>query len=172
MDTHEKDRNELRTIQAVFEQAVKNNSIEDLRPHVDSEFSFVSFTDSEFDSFDSFKQQWNLTRKNMIGSGCFSTQLNPTPTLFIDNVAICHGNSQNKMVDNKGITYNFTSHWSVIFRRNDEDEWKVLRAHNSLNPFSNPMLKQGVKMTIIKSSLLAFMLGVVLCIILSYLLST
>lgn len=169
MDAHEEDRKKLRAIQAVFEKAVENNSIGDLRPYVDPGFSFVSFTDSEFDSFDAFEQKWSLTRKDMIGSGKFSTQLNPEPTLFLDEVAVCRGNSQNEMIDDKGAIYSFTSHWSVVFKRND-GEWKVLRAHNSLNPFSNPMLKHGVKKMIIKYSVLSFASGLLLCSLSTYLL--
>lgn len=167
MDIHEKDRSEMKAIQAVFEQAVENNTIDDLRPYVDPEFSFVSFTDTEFNHFDEFREQWSLTRKKMIGSGKFLTWLNPEPTLFFDQIAVCRGNSQNEMINDEGVVYNFTSHWSVIFRRNN-GEWKIVRAHNSLNPFSNPMLVHGIKKRIIKYSLLSFFSGLLLCFILTF----
>jgi len=162
------ERDKLRELQGVFEKAVKDNTIENMRPFIHPEFSFVSFTDKSFDDFDSFKQQWDLTRKEMVGSGHFSTQLNPAPTLFIDDIAIAHGNAKNSLLNTRGQSFNFTNNWTVIFKRLD-GEWKVLRAHNSLDPFSNPMLVNGVKQKIIKYSLLSFSGGILLCSILSYL---
>jgi len=167
MDTHSEEREKLRAIQAIFEKAVANNSIEDMRPYTDPEFSFVSFTDRSFSDFDSFSQQWGRTRQEMVGAGSFSTQLDPEPSVFFDNTAVSYGNSKNNMVDSNGHAYEFTSHWTVVFRRRD-GEWKVLRAHNSLNPFTNPMLKRAVKAMLIKYSLIAFVAGGVLCSLLVY----
>ena len=171
MDTYSEEREKLRSIQAVFEKAVENNTIEDLKPYTDPEFSFVSFTDRSFNDFDSFSRQWCETRKELVGSGSFSTQLDPEPSLFFDDIAVCYGNSINKMVNNKGNEFDFTSHWTVIFKRKD-GEWKVLRAHNSLNPFSNPMLIHAVKSKLTLSSLVAFTLGGALCSLLTYLILT
>jgi len=171
METHTEQREKLREIQAIFENAVSNNSINDMKAYCDPEFSYVSFTDRSFSDFDSFSTQWDLTRQKMVGNGRFSTALEPEPALFVDDIAICYGNSKNEMLDIKGTTFDFTSHWSVIFKRTDGD-WKVLRAHNSLNPFSNPMLQHAVKNTIIKYSVIAFTAGAVLCSLLTYLLLT
>ncbi len=167
-DEHKTDREKLRILKGIFEDAVENNSIEDMRPFVHPDFSFVSFTDRSFSDFDAFKKQWEITRKNMVGTGNFSTSLNPEPTLFIDNIAVSYGNADNKLVDKKGNHFEFQNHWTVIFRRVD-DEWKVLRAHNSLNPFSNPMLASGVKNKVIKYSLLSFLGGAILCSMLVFL---
>ncbi|MCG6969419.1 MAG: nuclear transport factor 2 family protein [Gammaproteobacteria bacterium] len=171
MGTYNEEREQLRAIQAVFEKAVENNSIEDLRPYTDPEFSYVSFTDRSFGDFDSFCRQWGLTREEMVGSGSFTTQLDPEPTLFFDDIAVCYGNSKNKLINKKGAKFDFTSHWTVIFKRED-GEWKVLRAHNSMNPFSNPMLIHAVKSKLTLSSLAAFVVGGVTCLLLVYLILT
>ena len=171
MDIYGEEREKLRSIQTVFEKAVENNTIEDLKSYTDPEFSFVSFTDRSFTDFDSFSRQWGETRKEMVGSGSFNTQLEPEPTLFFGDIAVCYGNSINKMVNNKGNKFDFTSHWTVIFKRHDA-EWKILRAHNSLNPFSNPMLIHAVKFKLTLSSLVAFIFGGALCTLLTYLILT
>jgi len=168
-DIYATDRDKLRELQTIFENAVKNNTIENIRPFTHPEFSFVSFTDKSFGDFDSFKQQWNFTRKELVGTGSFSTQLNPAPTLFVDDTAIAYGNAKNSLLDARGRNFNFTNNWTVIFKRQD-GEWKVLRAHNSIDPFANPMLLSGVKNKVIKYSALSFMGGLILCSILSYLL--
>lgn len=162
MDTHANEREALRTIQAIFENAVKNNTIDDLRPYIAPDFSFVSFTDRAFSDFDSFCKQWKITREEMVGNGSFSTALNPNTTLFVDDIAIASGNSENAMVDKTGALFNFESNWTVVFKRID-NQWKVLRAHNSLDPFTNPILKHGVKKILTKYCLLGFLLGASLC---------
>ncbi|VAW70425.1 hypothetical protein MNBD_GAMMA09-2122 [hydrothermal vent metagenome] len=159
---HNAERDKLRELQAIFEKAVKNNTIEDIRPFTHPDFSFVSFTDKSFSDFDSFKQQWDLTRKNMVGNGSFTTQLNPSPTLFTDDTAIASGNAKNTLIDSNGQQYDFTNNWTVIFKRVN-NEWKVLRAHNSLDPFNNPMLISGIKRNILKYCLFAFFSGAILC---------
>jgi len=152
------EKEKLRAIQAVFEESVKNNTIENMEAYTDENFSFVSFTDKSFDNFQSFKQQWKVTRTQMIGNGAFETQLNPNPSLVLGDIAICHGNANNSMVDKKGKPYEFSTHWTVVLKCN-EGEWKVLRAHNSLDPFANPMLKNGIKKALLWTGLLAFVGG-------------
>jgi len=165
METHSKERDELRSLQAIFEKAVQDNDIEVMRQHVAPDFSFVSFTDRSFSDFDAFVKQWKITRAEMVGAGSFSTQLNPEPALFIDDIAVCLGNSSNQMHDIKNNDYEFTSHWTVVFQRIN-NEWKVLRAHNSLDPFANPMLKHGVKKVLIKFGSLGVLAGALLCFLL------
>ena len=166
--SNEADREKLRQIQTLFEGAVENNSIEDIRPFTHADFSFVSFTDKVFTDFDSFKRQWDITRKKMVGNGRFSTRLNPEPTLFTDDIAIAHGKANNTMIDNKGHQFDFTNHWTVIFKRHNT-EWKVLRAHNSLDPFTNPMLVHGVKRKMMTFGLLSFVAGMILSSVFYYL---
>ncbi|MGD8925424.1 MAG: hypothetical protein PVG20_01155 [Thioalkalispiraceae bacterium] len=168
MDEFNNEREELRKVQAIFEQAAANNTIEDIRPFTDPQFSFVSFTDRAFDNFDSFCKQWKITRDAMVGSGKYAIQLNPTPSLFFDDIAVCQGNAENHLVNNQGKEFDFTSNWTVVFKRAN-DGWKVLRAHNSLNPFTNPMLVHAVKAKLVKYSLAAFIVGGVVCSVLTYL---
>lgn len=161
MDPYEQERNKLREIKALFEKAVADNNIEVMREHLDDDFSFVSFTDRSFDDFDSFSKRWKQTRDEMVGSsGSFTTSLSPQPTIFDGDMAIAYGNSQNAMQDKSGDQYNFDSHWTVIFRKHGDD-WKVLRGHNSLDPFGNPMLKTGVKRAVTKYAVVTFLLGAV-----------
>ncbi|MDH5324705.1 MAG: DUF4440 domain-containing protein [Gammaproteobacteria bacterium] len=167
-DLNESEREKLRAIQVVFEQAVASNNIEALRPHTDPEFSYVSFTDRSFADFDAFSKQWDLTRKEMVGNGSFTTQLNPQPSLFLGDIAVCTGNSENTMVDKRGQSFTFSSHWTVVMKKSAGD-WKVLRAHNSLDPFSNPMLVHAVKSKVLQTGALAFIVGGALCSLLSYL---
>lgn len=166
-DHFEEDREQLRSIQTIFERAVEKNTLEDIKEYIDSDFSIVSFTDKSFGDFDSFNKEWKITRQNIVGRGGFTTKLNPEPSLFIDDMAICKGRSDNTMLDNKGQHFEYTSNWTVIFKRTD-GIWKILRAHSSLDPFRNPVLVSNVKRKILISSLLAFIMGSVTCSVVGY----
>ncbi len=168
VDPHLNDREYLREVQSRFEIAVKENDIESMRSFVDDRFSFVSFTDKSFINFDSFKTQWAITRESMVGTGSFTSQLNPEPAIFEGDLAVCQGNASNRLVDNNGNQFDFTSNWTVVFMRSGE-EWKVLRAHNSLDPFGNPMLIHGVKKRVVKISVLAFLIGALMSSVVHYL---
>lgn len=161
MDKFEQEREKLREIQAVFENAVANNTIEDMRPYTDQDFSFVSFTDRSFKDFTAFSKQWQLTREEMVGDGSFRTQLEPDPSLFVDDIAVCLGNSKNTMVDKNGEKFEFGSNWTTVFKKTD-GQWKVLRAHNSLDPFRNPMLVSAVKSKLKMTAVTSFFVGAAL----------
>ena len=106
----------------------------------------------------------------MIGDGKFTTALNPEPTVFIGDIAVCKGNASNHMIDKQGKSFEYSSNWTVVFRQ-VEGIWKVLRAHNSLDPFANPMLKSRVKSILIKYCAIAFILGGTTCSLATYLLT-
>ncbi len=162
MTDHEQDRKQLRGIQAIFEDAVLNNTIGKLKGHIHPNFSFVSFSDTLFTNFKDFETQWGKTRAEMVGSGSFSTELNPEPAEFHGDIAVTYGNSSNQLVNPQGKSFSYTSNWTVIFKR-EGDQWKVLRAHNSLNPFSNPMLVDGVKTKVLQTGLVALGVGAMAC---------
>lgn len=156
------ERQKLVEIQHAFENAVKNNAIDDMRKYVHEQFSFVSFTNSASSDFNAFSKQWKITRERMLGlSGSFVTNLNPQPTIFIDDVAVCTGNADNVMIDNRGKKFDFSTHWTVVFKR-ENDAWKVLRAHSSTDPFANPILVDHVKQRIVKYGIMSFAAGVTL----------
>ena len=160
MDAFESEREKLRAIKSQFEEAVATNNMEVMREHAHTAFSFVSFTDRAFNDFDSFIARWQQTREEIVGQGNFSTTLLPEPTIFVGDIAIAYGNSDNRMHDRKGHHYQYPSHWTVVFQKDGED-WKVLRAHNSLDPFGNPMLRAGIKKAVLKYTALGFIAGIV-----------
>jgi ketosteroid isomerase-like protein len=158
----EAERERLRGLQAIFQKAVKENKMDVMRPHCGPHFSFVSFADRAFKDFESFFQRWQITRNEMVGeNGSFETDLRPEPSLFFGDIAVCFGNSINKMQNKRGSQFEFTGNWTVIFKK-EEGNWKVVRAHNSLDPFGNPMLIDGVKRKVMLIAGIAGVIGLVL----------
>ena len=56
-DPHEADHEALRGLRKVAEEAINNNKLELLKPHLDDPFSIVTYTDREFTDFDTFQAQ-------------------------------------------------------------------------------------------------------------------
>ena len=158
-EANQSDHDALRHLRVVFQDAVAQNDMERLRPYLATNFSIVTFTDREFTDFESFKAQWQKTRDAMLGErGSYSVDLDPEYSVLMGDTALCRGNSHNVLTDDKGREFRFDAHWSVVCQKQD-GQWKIVRGHNSLNPFHNPMLRHGVKMAVIKMSALALLVG-------------
>ena len=148
----------LRGLKAVFEEAVNKNQMELIRPHLDKEFSVVTFTDREFTEFDKFTAQWAKTREQILKGGTYSIKLLPVRSQILGDIAITKGDSENVIVTGDGTEFKFTAHWTAVCRKTD-GKWKILRGHNSLDPFGNPMLKSGVKGIVVKGVIIAAGVG-------------
>ena len=157
-DDREADHEALRALRAVAEKAINTNQMELLRPHLDDPFSVVTYTDREFTDFDVFLARWQKTRDDLLGDGNYTTKMLPERSQLIGDIAICRGNSKNVLINGDGEQFEFESHWSATCRKVD-GQWKIVRAHSSLSPFDNPMLKSTVKSILIKVSLAALVVG-------------
>jgi ketosteroid isomerase-like protein len=152
----------LRQFKALFEKAVNENNLELMKPHLHQPFSVVTYTDREFTDFEAFKARWQKTREELLGSGGqYRLTLDPDRSEIFGDIAVAHGNSDNVMVTAAGDEHRFPSHWTVVFHKVD-GQWKILRAHNSLNPFDNPMLKAGVRKLVIRYAAGALVVGAIL----------
>jgi ketosteroid isomerase-like protein len=158
-DPQEAEHEALRGIKAAFENAVNNNQMELIEPFLDKDFSVVTFTDREFSDFEKFKERWQKTRTEMLEGGTYSIKLVPDRSQIIGDIAITKGNSENVMINGNGQEFKFSAHWTAVCRKTD-GKWRILRGHNSLDPFGNPMLKSGVKKMIIKTASVASVIGI------------
>ena len=139
-DEREPDREALRELKALFEKSATENNLDPLKPHLHEPFSVVTYTDREFTDFEAFKARWQKTRDEVVGDGgSYKVTLKPEPTEFFGDIAVTRGDSDNELVTASGNKYEFTSHWTVVLRKVD-DQWKIVRVHSSIDPFGNPMV--------------------------------
>ncbi len=154
----EADHQELRVMKAVYEKSVAENNLDLLKPMIRDDFSFVTFTDSEFDrkrdDFETFKADWTATRNKLLQGGSYTVELQPERSLILGNIAIARGDSRNILKRGDGREFTFSAKWTAVCVKED-GKWKVLRAHNSLNPFENPLLHDIVSSLLVKTGLLA-----------------
>lgn len=161
----------LRTMKTLYENSISNNKLDDLVPLLDENFSFVTFTDAEFDikkqSFEQFKKEWNETRTKMLENGSYQVKLNPERSLIFGDVALARGTAEHRIIKSSGKTYILNGQWSVVLRKKAND-WKILRAHSSVNAFNNSMLEDYVQTQLIKVGSAALIVGLLLGIIATY----
>lgn len=168
-DEHEADRNALRALKAIFEQAASKNQLDLLRPHLHEPFSVVTYTDREFSDFEAFKARWQETRDEVVGQGSYQVTLKPEPTEFFGDVAVARGDSDNVLVASSGNEYRLTSHWTAVFHKVD-GQWTIVRVHSSLDPFGNPMIRGEVRRWLVFVGIAAAALGLVIGGLVAYLL--
>ena len=159
-DDDEAEHQKLRELRAVAEEAINNNQLELLKPYLADEFSIVTYTDREFSDLDKFKSRWQQTRDELLAGGSYKTELLPELSLILGDVAIARGNSANVLMTGGGKEFRFPSNWTAVLQKVD-GQWKIVRAHSSLSPFDNPMVRDGVKSLIIKMGLAALFVGIV-----------
>lgn len=156
----EADHQALRDLKKVFEKAASENNLDLLRPYVNEDFSAVTYTDREFTDFEAFKARWQKTRDEIVGNGSYKVTLLPERSEIYVDFAIARGDSENVLVNEAGKEFRFTSHWTAVCRKVD-GQWKIVRAHSSLDPFGNPMLIDGVRNKILQTGAAAALGGLV-----------
>lgn len=161
----------LRDMKTLYENSISNNKLDDLLPLLDENFSFVTFTDAEFDikkqSFEQFKKEWNETRTKMLDNGTYQVKLNPERSLIIGDIALARGTAEHKIIKGSGKTYILNGQWSVILRKKDHD-WKILRSHSSINAFNNSILEDYVQTKLIQVGSATLIAGLIIGIAASY----
>jgi ketosteroid isomerase-like protein len=169
-DQDEADHAALREYKALFEKAASEGQLDLLKPILHEPFSVVTYTDREFTDFESFKARWLKTRDEVVGNGSYKVTLLPDRSEIYGDIAIARGDSENILVSATGNRYEFTSHWTAVFRKQD-GQWKVVRVHSSLDPFGNPMVVGEVKRRMTQAGLGAGLGGLVIGGIIAYLLA-
>ena len=162
LEENKADHDALRNIRRIAENAINRNDLDTIRPYLAPEFSIVTFTDREFTDFDSFETQWAKTRSKMLGErGSFKVDLDPELSVIKGDIALCRGNAKNTLVDDSGKVFEFTSHWTATCQKVG-GKWLIERAHNSLEPFHNPILEHAVRGLLVKSAGATGLIGLLL----------
>ena len=160
-DPFEADKIQLRNIKSVYEQAVKENNLALLRPYLAEGFSIVMYTDREFADFDEFTTQWNISREKYLKGGSYAVEVIPDDTRFMGDFAVATGNSKNHLVTGDGTKFDFDAKWTAVCKKVD-GQWKLLRLHNSTNPFYNPIANHAASTMVFQVGGSAIIIGIVI----------
>lgn len=161
-DSRQDDRRQLLELKTLVEKAMSNDDmIHTLEPHVAADFSIVTFTSRQFDDFEVFVREWNISRTKFLQGGTFTVKIDPKPAIFSDTIAICRGDSTNTLKTDNGTQYEFSSPWTAVCRK-ENGKWMLVRAHSSIDPFSNPILNSNIRWYLWLVGILATVAGLIL----------
>ena len=160
-DSLEAEHDELRKLKVIFEEAVNKNELDKLKPHISENFSYVTISDEEYTDFEEFKKEWQIGREKLLEGGSYTLTMDPELSDIRGDIAICRGDSKNVIITGSGDRYEYTAKWTCVCVK-ENGEWKLLRAHSSINPFDNEILVSKVKSTLIKYASISALVGIVL----------
>lgn len=142
----EADREALRKIRGLYEEVVKSDDLTRLMPYLPPNLTAVTPTGEEvkgpkeLEAY--FKRIWGLIGQG----GSYQVKVNVGGTDLYGDVAVSHGTTDEHVRTAAGREYKFPMLWTAVSRK-DNDGWKVIRMHGSIDPLSNPFVRTELKAT-------------------------
>jgi ketosteroid isomerase-like protein len=156
----EADHQALRDLRPAYEQAIRDNNIEMLRPHLHADFHGVMVTGRLVNSFDELQQFWRDI-KNLIGEGgSYTTTLNPERSVIAGDLALARGTTDDVVVTSDGDEFRFTTMWSATLQR-DGGAWKIRYVQGTMDPIANPFVREFSRRAVTRMSAAALLAGVI-----------
>ena len=142
---NEDDKNALRNLRTVYEQAIASRDLTTLKPHLASDFTAVMITAEEIKGFDGIQSYWKKVEDFLGKDGTYQVTIDPDDTIFEGNIAIAKGRAKEHVI-RSGKTLDFISQWTAIARK-EGDDWKIVRIQATIDPVGNPIIAvlQGYK---------------------------
>jgi ketosteroid isomerase-like protein len=139
----EEERAELRSLKSLYEQAVNEDKLSLLLPHVDPEFSGVMLTSEAVVGAQGLTAYWAKIKGLMGPAGHYRVVVTTEPAHFFGDLAVAHGTSDDT-VTVPGKEYHFQGQWTAVCRKSD-GAWKLYRLHASMDPLGNAFVQDRVK---------------------------
>ena len=137
-DGSEEDKQALRAMARIFEQAVGQRDLKKFQDVLAPEFTGTLVTD-EVVNRESIAGFWNWVWGLIGPKGHWEVKIEPEDTLFFGDLAIARGLANDHIVTESGRDYRFKWHWTLVLHKR-EGQWKAIAGHGSMDPLNNPFL--------------------------------
>ena len=138
-DGSEEDKEALRAMARLFEQAVAQHDLRKFQDVLAPEFVATLVTD-EVVTRESMVKFWDWVWGLIGPKGQWQVKIEPEPTLFFGDIAVARGVANDHIVDARGRDYRFNWHWTVVLHKRD-GQWKPIVGHGSMDPLGNPFIQ-------------------------------
>jgi hypothetical protein len=156
----EADHESLRKLRPVYEQAIRENRIELIQPHLHSDFHGVMVTGRAVNSFADLQQYWRDI-KGLIGEGgTYTTTLTPERSVIVGDLALARGSAEDLVRTDDGKEYRFTTLWHATLQR-DGVAWKIRYVQGTMDPIGNPFVREFGRRAVIRMSSWALLAGLI-----------
>lgn len=145
----EQDKDALRNLRGIYENAIATRDLSVLKPHLAADFTAVMITADEVTGYDGILSYWKKVEEFLGKDGVYQVTIDPDDTIFEGNLAIAKGRAKEHVI-RSGKTLDFISQWTAVARK-EGDAWKIVRIQASIDPVGNPIIAvlQGYKQWLI-----------------------
>jgi hypothetical protein len=140
----------LRTLRRVYEQAINEEKLDLLGPHLHPEFTGVMLTGETVVGLEGLRRYWARIKDLMGEGGRYTVAVEADWSTLMGDVVLAKGITKDLVVTNRG-EYRFESAWTAVLRKVD-GQWKVLRIQGSMDPVTNPFVKTFMRRTALTSA--------------------
>ena len=138
-DGSDEDKQALRAMARLFEQAVGQRDLTKFQAVLAPEFRGTLVTD-EVVNRDSIAGFWNWVWGLIGQKGKWEVKIEPDDTMFFGDIAVARGVANDHIVTESGRDYRFQWHWTLVLQKRD-GQWKGLAGHGSMDPLGNPFIR-------------------------------
>jgi ketosteroid isomerase-like protein len=143
----EAEREALRQLRSVYESAIRDDKIDALGPLLHDDFHGVMVTGRAVTGLDGLRQYWADIRKLMGEGGTYATTLKPEASVFVGDLALARGTSDDVVVTGAGDEFRFTTMWTAVLQKVN-GQWKIRQAHASMDPVDNAFTRTFTRRTL------------------------
>ena len=149
----------IRALRTVYEQAIRENRLELLKPYLHPEFTGVMLTGRPVASFDDLQQYWRDIRALIGEGGSYTTTVKPEwSTLFSGDVALARGTTDDVVVTAERKEFRFESLWTAVLQKH-QGQWTIRRVQGSIDPVTNPFVREFARRAVVRSAFLSALVG-------------
>jgi ketosteroid isomerase-like protein len=134
----EEDKEALRNLRGIYEQAIVARDFSALKPHLASDFTAVMITADEVKGYDGILAYWKKVEGFLGEKGTYKVTIEPDDTTFEGNLALAKGRAL-EQVTRSGKAFVFTTQWTAIARK-EGGAWKLVRLQATIDPVGNPIV--------------------------------
>jgi ketosteroid isomerase-like protein len=138
-DGSEEDKEALRALARLFEQAVAQRDLKRFQSVLAPEFAATLVTD-EVVNRETMTRFWDWVWGLIGPKGQWTVKIEPDPTMFFGDVAVARGVSNDRILTEKGREYAYSWHWTVVLQKR-EGQWRPVAGHGSLDPLGNVFIQ-------------------------------
>ena len=79
--------------------------------------------------------------------GKYTTTLKPEASIFVGDLALARGTSDDVVVTSSGEEFRFTTAWTAVLQKAN-GQWKIRQAHGSMDPVDNAFTRTFTRRTL------------------------
>jgi membrane-associated phospholipid phosphatase len=155
----EADHESLRMLRGIYEQAIRENRVDLIQPHLHSDFHGVMVTGRAVNSFADLEQYWREIRDLMGEGGSYTTTLKPELSTIVGDIALARGTTDDVVRTDRG-EYRFSTLWTATLQR-EGPAWKIRYVQGTMDPVGNPFVREFAKRAITRTAVIGVAGGLI-----------